>query len=329
MSLMPITKVNRPIVTVSVWTYNSSKYVLETLESIKAQTYPNMILQICDDCSTDKTVEICNKWIDKNKERFVKTKIIIPEHNTGISGNANRAWDACETEWHKGIAGDDLLFSNCIEDNMEFINHHPEAIVVFSRVKPFKVHKGKKLWNNVSSHDYGFFRLSAEEQYHYLLYIGNHLPAAPCFCNISKMREIGIRHDERIPLLEDYPKWIMFARKGIHFYFMDKFTVGYRINDESLSVGLFSPLFFKSNLLFYLYYYQDEIKREEERDAIYNLMCDQALKFYTNTYLSAIKNMNIVNSWDYKIGHLLLFPLRCIKHSIRGLIFFKRHMKIK
>lgn len=105
----------KPTVTVSVTTYNSAKYVAETLESIKNQSYPNLILQISDDCSTDNTIDICKSWINKNKDRFVKTKIIVPESNTGVTGNCNRAWDACETRYFKGIAGDDLLLPYCIE----------------------------------------------------------------------------------------------------------------------------------------------------------------------------------------------------------------------
>lgn len=299
-----------PPVTIGVLTYNSSKYVIETLESIKAQTYPNIILQISDDCSTDKTIEICKNWIEKNKERFVKTKIIVPKHNTGVSANANRNWDACETEWLKSIAGDDLLLPNCIEDNMKYVEKHPEAVVVFSRVKGFTIKWGRKKWVDIPWHNYNFFSLSPEEQYHYLLHKGNHLPAAPCFYNISKLRRIGIRHDERIPLLEDYPKWIMFARKGVPLSFMEKCTVGYRLNEDSLSVGLFSPRFYKSNLLFYLYYYQDEIKEEKYRDEIYNLMCDEALKFYIRAYNSA---QFYKKSWDYKLGYSILFPIRFCK----------------
>lgn len=305
-----------PTVTVSVITYNSSKYVIDTLDSIKSQTWQNLILQVCDDCSTDNTVELCKKWIEDNKDRFVKSKIIIPKYNTGVSANFNRSWDSCETDYIKDIAGDDLLFPNCIEDNMAYVREHPDAVVVFSRVKPFKVRFWKKIWGKESCHDYSFFSLTPSEQYHYLLYNGNHLPAAPCFYNITKLRELGIRHDERIPLLEDYPKWVVFARKGVTFHFLDKHTVGYRLNEKSLSIGLFSPVFYKSNLLFYLYYYQDEIKNESDRDAIYNLMCDEALKFYCKTYNFAT---HYHNSLDYKIGHTVLFPLRFLKHQLMKL----------
>ena len=55
---------NQPLVSVPVITYNSAKFVLETLESIKAQTYQNIELVISDDCSTDNTVQICRDWVD-------------------------------------------------------------------------------------------------------------------------------------------------------------------------------------------------------------------------------------------------------------------------
>jgi alpha-1,3-rhamnosyltransferase len=306
----------QPIVTVVVYTYNSSEFVLETLDSIKQQTYQNLMLCISDDCSSDSTVELCTKWIEENKDRFIKTKLLTSDRNTGISANANRAWDACETEYIKDIAGDDLLLPNCIQDYVEYIQDNPDAVVVFGRVKSFYVNHGKEKWRIDPCHDYGFFELTPQEQYHYLFHKGNHLPAASCFYNICKLRELGFHHDERIPLLEDYPKWIIFARIGILFSFMNKYTVCYRYDERSLSKGLYSPQFFKSNLLVYLYYYQDEIKHEEERDYIYNLMCDEILKFYTNTYNTAIQ---LRESKSYRLGHLILSPVRCMVSRIQRL----------
>ena len=299
-----------PIITVVVYTYNSSEFILETLDSIKRQTYPNLMLCISDDCSSDSTVELCKEWIGENKGRFIKTKLLTSDRNTGISANANRAWDACETEFIKDIAGDDVLLPNCIQDYVAFIQEHPEAIVVFSRVKPFTIEYGIKQWKKESWHNYSFFEWTPEEQYHYLIHNGNCLPAASCFYNVEKLRAIGFRHDERIPLLEDYPKWIMLARKRIKFDFLDKHTVGYRINEKSLSVGYYTPQFFKSNMLLYLYYFQDEIKSEDDRDTIYNLMCDKVLFFYTNIYDAITQTKQ---SWSYKLGCLILSPIRFIK----------------
>ena len=52
-----------PLVSVVIITYNSEKTIIETLESIKNQTYKNIELIISDDFSKDNTVEICKQCI--------------------------------------------------------------------------------------------------------------------------------------------------------------------------------------------------------------------------------------------------------------------------
>ena len=54
------------LVSVVVITYNSSQTVVETLDSIKTQTYQNIELIVSDDCSSDNTVEVVQNGIDEN-----------------------------------------------------------------------------------------------------------------------------------------------------------------------------------------------------------------------------------------------------------------------
>lgn len=228
----------QPTVTVSVVTYNSSKYVLETLDSIKAQTWHNLILQVCDDCSTDNTVELCEKWIEANGGRFVKTKMVVSDHNTGTSGNANRSWDACETEYLKDIAGDDLLMPNCIEEFMKFVNDNPNAIITFSKVECFGVDKKcVDMFNNVFCQtSYPRLLLPVVEKMDLLLTQGNSVPASSAFYNMHKIRALGIRHDERIPLIEDAPKWVNYLKTGNDFCFLNKTLIKYRVG-SGISTG--------------------------------------------------------------------------------------------
>ena len=67
---MEMNNSSNPLVSVVV-TYNSSATVLETLDSIKNQTYKNIELIITDDFSKDDTVALCQSWVDTNKERFL------------------------------------------------------------------------------------------------------------------------------------------------------------------------------------------------------------------------------------------------------------------
>ena len=79
-----------PLISIIAITYNSAKYIVELLESAKAQTYSNIELIISDDCSTDDTVAVCNSWIVKNTTLFNKLTLITAEKNTGIAPNVNR-----------------------------------------------------------------------------------------------------------------------------------------------------------------------------------------------------------------------------------------------
>lgn len=53
------------IVTIGIVTYNSSKTIVDTLESVKNQTYEDLYLIIGDDCSIDNTLDIVRGWLQK------------------------------------------------------------------------------------------------------------------------------------------------------------------------------------------------------------------------------------------------------------------------
>lgn len=258
---------NCPLVSVPVITYNSSKTVLETLESIKSQTYQNIELIISDDCSTDDTVQLCQEWVDKNIDRFVNALVIEAPINTGISANCNRAERACQGEWIKIIAGDDILLPECIESLIGYVSNTPDAYIVFGRFVAFG--GNEELCRNVQNlYDRNndiLDGLSVEEQKEYVLKcIVPHAPV--CFYNRLKFLECGIIYDERIRNVEDYPRWMNVLSKGINFHFLDKYIVKYRVG-EGVSFGSReqSAEMYKCRMQIYFYYIfpQEYIKDPE------------------------------------------------------------------
>lgn len=245
----------KPLVSVAVVTYKSAGTILETLESIKAQSYPNIELIISDDCSSDATVDICRAWVEKNRERFVRTEIVTIEKNTGVSANCNRADKACNGDWIKIIAGDDIMLPNCVQDCVEYVTAHSHVIYLFGKMEGFG-----RSQNEVDEYmnrcfDYSFFELSSEEQYHRLVFEGNCVPAPTAFYNIRRLEEIGIDYDERIPMVDDYPRWMNISKRGIQLQFIDKVLVKYRLSDNSISTTATPSLRAKqSSALIYIYY---------------------------------------------------------------------------
>jgi glycosyltransferase involved in cell wall biosynthesis len=217
-----------PLVSIIVITYNSSKYVLETLESAKAQTFKNIELIISDDCSTDNTVEICEEWIKENDARFVRAELIKAEKNKGIAPNCNQGLFKAKGVWIKFIAGDDILLRNCIAINLKIVGNSEHSFF-FSQMKYTK--ERQELENLFES---GFELMKNKEKQLKILLKGNCLPAPTAFIRRSALIELN-GFDERFPMIEDYPCWINAAKNNFKIETIDLPTIIYRVNDDGVS----------------------------------------------------------------------------------------------
>lgn len=304
---------NLPLVSIPVITYNSSKTVVETLDSIYAQTYPNIELIVSDDCSSDKTMEIVRDWVAKHKERFVRTKLITAEKNTGISANLNRAEAACHGEWIKSIAGDDLLLEDCIESCINYVNRHNDVVVLFGRQEAFGSDKDSCQVID-ATFDYQMFRKPVEEQLHKLLFEGNCIPATTLFYHRECISAIGVKNDERITFLEDWPKWINLLRAGVRFYFIDKTLVKYRIGGISTS-NKYALQYYKAHRLMCFYYQYPEWCKEDMDAAITRVVRDEMDIYMTMKKLETSLH-NVYQSRAYRLGTSLLKPIKFFKSLV-------------
>lgn len=250
-----------PLVSILVLAYNSSRTIVETLESAKAQDYPSLELIISDDGSTDDTVDVCRKWLSDNSERFVRTKIIIAEKNKGVSANCNQAILAGDGEWGKIIGGDDILLTNCISSNIDYVLKNPDARFVFSKMKAFENKNGEYIITDsyLSEKAILCFSLNASEQ-HEVLYEFSFPPTPTFFFHLDTIRLFLYKEEYRY--CEDYPQWFFLTRAGYKLYLNPTELVLYR-REESLfhSVNRFCnphfvstyKLFFYNEMAEYLY----------------------------------------------------------------------------
>lgn len=301
-----------PLVSVPVVTYNSAKTVLETLESIKAQTYPNIELIISDDCSTDDTIGLCREWIANNKDRFVRAELLMVEKNTGVSGNNTRAANACQGEWIKSVAGDDMFMPNCIQDCIDYVAEHPDTIYLFGRCKAFGADEERcKQVDEVF--DYSFFDMTQDEQLHRLLFEGNCVPGTTVFYHREKAQKVGVKEDERIPLLEDWPKWINLLRAGVKLHFVDKELVKYRVGGIS-TLYRPNPKIYRSNRMFtFLYQFPEWYKADPNKAA--ERVVDEEMQLYQWLMDSERQLKQIQASKAYGLGKLLLKPFRWMRRK--------------
>lgn len=229
-------KSTKPLISIIVITYNSSKFVIETLESAKAQTYRNIELIITDDKSSDDTVDICKKWIGENAERFVRSTLLVSNANAGIPANINRGVNLAKGIWIKCIAGDDILSSECLDELINFISTQQEDIrVLFSDVVRFFGNSIKNVeFKNYDNSKFCSREATAKDQYQMLLR-SNSVYAAAAIIRRDLLLSVN-GFDERFKLMEDWPLWVKITEAGYKIYYLDKPLVYYRLHENNLSM---------------------------------------------------------------------------------------------
>lgn len=99
-----------PKVSIIVPAYNVETYIQNTLIQIKKQTFIDFEVIIVNDGSTDKTSEICKRFLEEDK-RFV----LINKKNEGVSASRNLGLKIAKGEYITFIDSDDLVAEDYIE----------------------------------------------------------------------------------------------------------------------------------------------------------------------------------------------------------------------
>lgn len=223
-----------PLVSIVVLTYNSSKYVLETLESAYNQTYEGpMELIVSDDCSTDDTVEICKDWIAKCGKRFHRAELIDSMQNHGVSRNINVGCRAARGCWIKPIAGDDVLLPECIKKMVTFHLEHPSIkvsnfpVIAYYGKSVSGIPKIGKIWKPVEANSVVNVQYALNHEDFFL-------PAPGYFYSSFVMEQVGYFPVE-CRNIEDMPMLWRLLSNGIDVSVQDIPLVLYRVQDQSLT----------------------------------------------------------------------------------------------
>lgn len=116
-------------ISVSLCTYNGEQFLQEQLDSIAAQTkLPNEVI-ICDDASTDKTIEILENF--KEKANF-DVKIFQNETPLRVTKNFEKAIENCKGEFIFLADQDDFWLPQKIERMVTVLEENGDLDLLFS-----------------------------------------------------------------------------------------------------------------------------------------------------------------------------------------------------
>lgn len=231
------------LVSVIVMSYCSADTIVETLDSIKNQTYPRIELIITDDCSPDRTIQVVQDWIEVNKGALTAIKLVTSDKNTGLPANINRGLKVAEGEYYKGIAGDDYMTEDAIASYVTFCERHPGTFPI-AKVRLFDDHDPNAVYGEVQSYCdrcYEFAKLDYREQYRLLLIQNRIVAPSATFYTVDFIRKVG-GYDESYRWFEDYPMNLKAMHAGYRFGLLDRQIVGYRMSDRSVTASSLSRL---------------------------------------------------------------------------------------
>lgn len=116
--LRGLNKLNK-LVSIIMPSYNTEKYISETIKSVLAQTYKNWELIIVDDCSTDNTDEVVKRFLSDERIRYLKNP-----HNSGAAVSRNRALREAKGKWIAFLDSDDLWMPEKLMWQIKFMKKH-------------------------------------------------------------------------------------------------------------------------------------------------------------------------------------------------------------
>lgn len=213
------------MVSVVMITFNQKHYIERAIKGVLNQQFPYSVqLIICDDCSTDGTAEIAEKW--KNKYPDV-IQLMRNEINIGLGKNYIQAYGMCRGKYIAMCDADDYWISRKkLLRQVKYMESHPECAVTYHRVLNFYEESGEKRLSNGGGKDRQ--STSAVE-----------LAQRNTITNLSVMYRADLVDISHLPLwlgemrLVDYAMHLFYASKG-SVHYMPQVMGVYRRGSEGI-----------------------------------------------------------------------------------------------
>ncbi len=209
-----------PFVSVVMGVYNGERYLSEALESILKQTYSNWECLIIDDCSTDRTQQILNRF----RQKDARFKIYRNEKNQKLAFCLNRGIRMAEGKYIVRMDADDISRSDRLEQQIRFMEEHHD--ISLSCCKWFAL-------EDEQVYPVSALRRCDPEMVKGLFLFFNPLNHS----GVIAKREVieSFLYDQKYTCTEDLELWTRMLLKGEKIAIQDEFLLLYRMHEAQVT----------------------------------------------------------------------------------------------
>ncbi len=202
------------LVSVIMPSYNTAKFIKETVDSVINQTYQNFEIIIVDDCSTDNTDEVIAGIKDE------RIKYIKNEKNSGAAVSRNRALREAKGKWIAFLDSDDVWLPQKLEKQISFMkqNGYKFSYTEYTEVDEESNPTGVRVT--------GPKKITKTGMYNYCW--------PGCLTVMYDAESVGLVQIEDIKKNNDYAMWLKAVRNE-NCYLLNEELARYRIRRGSIS----------------------------------------------------------------------------------------------
>ncbi len=208
--------------------FNGEEHLSRLLDSVLAQTYPQIQMILSDDGSDDRTLELAESYREKFSARGYSFQIVTGPH-AFAAGAVNRGLRYVEGEFLIWPDSDDVLEPESVEARVSFLQEHPAYRCVRSLSYYFDARTGERLrrdektgdldkeelfWDILESRTFvccGCYMLRSQAFFH--IYPQRRIPEYPVGQNFQMLLPFMYRHPCPTIPLELYG---VYVRPGSH-----------------------------------------------------------------------------------------------------------------
>ena len=203
------------LVSIIMPSYNTAKFISETIDSVLTQTYTNWELIIVDDCSTDNTDEVVKSFLSDDRIKYIKN-----EKNSGAAFSRNRALCEAKGKWIAFLDSDDLWFPEKLEKQISFMkkNDYRFSYTNYIEIDEFSIPNGRVITGPKKVTRHGM---------HNYCWMG-------CLTVMYDAETIGLIQIADIKKNNDYAMWLKVCKKA-DCYLLDEVLAKYRKRSGSIS----------------------------------------------------------------------------------------------